>query len=89
MKYGIGRDRIDGKPSPPSRAAWIEIEDVYRPVKKEESPPSRAAWIEIIDYKPLRSAAKSPPSRAAWIEILLPLWGLAVLSVAAFTGGVD
>ena len=34
--------------SPPSRAAWIEIDNqVFRSVACR-SPPSRAAWIEII-----------------------------------------
>ena len=34
-------------PSPPSRAAWIEIEKGYLKVGATTSPPSRAAWIEI------------------------------------------
>ena len=35
-------------PSPPSRAAWIEIAKATAPSRKTGmSPPSRAAWIEI------------------------------------------
>ena len=33
--------------SPPSRAAWIEMEEIEMEKIKFESPPSRAAWIEI------------------------------------------
>ena len=33
--------------SPPSRAAWIEIPELYSSYDTYESPPSRAAWIEI------------------------------------------
>ena len=53
------------------------------------SPPSRAAWIEMFfTIRPLRPR-RSPPSRAAWIEII-PSERLSVmLTVAAFTGGVD
>ena len=33
--------------SPPSRGAWIEIENVYNGMGQLVSPPSRGAWIEI------------------------------------------
>ena len=33
--------------SPPSRAAWIEIEHIIKKLESLMSPPSRAAWIEI------------------------------------------
>ena len=53
------------------------------------SPPSRAAWIEIgIGILGL-FLDLSPPSRAAWIEILYLFRCSLLLSVAAFTGGVD
>ena len=35
-------------PSPPSRAAWIEIEVDALYNRLNKSPPSRAAWIEIV-----------------------------------------
>ena len=57
--------------SPPSRAAWIEMNletDIYR---LNASPPSRAAWIEIQRIiKIIFRLRRSPPSRAAWIEII-------------------
>ena len=34
--------------SPPSRAAWIEIEESLPLMRPTTSPPSRAAWIEIV-----------------------------------------
>ena len=34
-------------PSPPSRAAWIEIIGTESGYSAMMSPPSRAAWIEI------------------------------------------
>ena len=36
--------------SPPSRAAWIEMEIPNGSTFIVESPPSRAAWIEIVAY---------------------------------------
>ena len=36
-------------PSPPSRAAWIEMLLTSRKARFAGSPPSRAAWIEILD----------------------------------------
>ena len=33
--------------SPPSRAAWIEMETLTAAKSYSESPPSRAAWIEM------------------------------------------
>ena len=38
-------------PSPPSRAAWIEIPLIEQNGALVQSPPSRAAWIEIIMAK--------------------------------------
>ena len=56
--------------SPPSRAAWIEIETVTAlKAEREQSPPSRAAWIEIANHCGSDADCSSPPSRAAWIEI--------------------
>ena len=76
--------------SPPSRAAWIEIETLTAAKNYTESPPSRAAWIEIIT-PPAKSVATtpSPPSRAAWIEIDELAEYTVYVNVAAFTGGVD
>ena len=58
-------------PSPPSRAAWIEILKKRYKERFFGSPPSRAAWIEILFFiaQPLIKFW-SPPSRAAWIEII-------------------
>ncbi len=39
-------------PSPPSRAAWIEIDSEESRPLISPSPPSRAAWIEITLEKP-------------------------------------
>ena len=55
--------------SPPSRAAWIEMQQFRRNRGQVQSPPSRAAWIEIIYRGSHNSATQSPPSRAAWIEM--------------------
>ena len=41
-------------PSPPSRAAWIEIAVLRKSVYHGMSPPSRAAWIEIFSYHVMR-----------------------------------
>ena len=35
-------------PSPPSRAAWIEMVQGLALATHQPSPPSRAAWIEIL-----------------------------------------
>lgn len=35
-------------PSPPSRAAWIEMVAVSSLIVRFSSPPSRAAWFEIL-----------------------------------------
>ena len=40
-----------------------------------------------VDY--VYSFPQSPPSRAAWIEIFVTQRSCHVLTVAAFTGGVD
>ena len=56
--------------SPPSRAAWIEIDTVGIAKLRSASPPSRAAWIEMQAQCKIRYVMPpSPPSRAAWIEI--------------------
>ena len=57
--------------SPPSRAAWIEIDHGYPRLPAHASPPSRAAWIEITVSRMRAQTKWSPPSRAAWIEIPL------------------
>ena len=76
-------------PSPPSRAAWIEILAKTLYTETFASPPSRAAWIEISRHITVKSMKSSPPSRAAWIEITLTCPSNASRIVAAFTGGVD
>ena len=38
-------------PSPPSRAAWIEIYRTAPTLYMFRSPPSRAAWIEIPEVR--------------------------------------
>ena len=75
--------------SPPSRAAWIEI--YMREIGAETygSPPSRAAWIEISISRDTKIKPSSPPSRAAWIEIFDRVELFHIITVAAFTGGVD
>ena len=36
-------------PSPPARAAWVEIFRLRRPRShRSVSPPARAAWVEIL-----------------------------------------
>ena len=57
-------------PSPPSRAAWIEISSFRTLGIRAASPPSRAAWIEILPKSRKATRIRSPPSRAAWIEIV-------------------
>ena len=77
------------RPSPPSRAAWIEIRPQLLTSTAMLSPPSRAAWIEMTMsvWRPCRR--ESPPSRAAWIEMACLRARSALGRVAAFTGGVD
>ena len=76
--------------SPPSRAAWIEIDTAINIRVLIKSPPSRAAWIEIyLTYVLHHKTDMSPPSRAAWIEIVPSSLGRLYSVVAAFTGGVD
>ena len=76
-------------PSPPSRAAWIEIKVIKVFIDTFRSPPSRAAWIEIHSTANCLRRRTSPPSRAAWIEITFPPLSKNRIYVAAFTGGVD
>ena len=75
--------------SPPSRTAWIEIDDSLSITGQTASPPSRAAWIEIKFARPHLIFLPSPPSRAAWIEMEDSLPLISPTTVAAFTGGVD
>ena len=49
--------------SPPSRGAWIEINNMLSDRKDTESPPSRGAWIEISIKIQDFSGNQSPPSR--------------------------
>ena len=53
------------------------------------SPPSRAAWIEMLADGKKLTKIESPPSRAAWIEMRAAVCWMMILTVAAFTGGVD
>ena len=76
-------------PSPPSRAAWIEILKKRYKERFFGSPPSRAAWIEIISTEVKHNVTSSPPSRAAWIEMHVLRPPPVSVWVAAFTGGVD
>ena len=55
--------------SPPSRAAWIEMNPKKGTSSPTASPHSRAAWIEIVWSMTRSMPTSSPPSRAAWIEI--------------------
>ena len=78
------------KTSPPSRAAWIEIETVTA-LKAERE---RRRLHGRRGLKSLRAEARagpepSPPSRAAWIEIKNAVKARKFKRVAAFTGGVD
>ena len=59
------------------------------PIYRYKSPPSRAAWIEIDELCGSKAKRASPPSRAAWIEILDRVELFHIITVAAFTGGVD
>ena len=69
LKYVADVELFAGIPSPPSRAAWIEMTARSRLSPMHMSPPSRAAWIEIKTFPGIAAAMASPPSRAAWIEI--------------------
>ena len=75
--------------SPPSRVAWIEIDEEKEAIDAFWSPPSRVAWIEITEGIPGNPNKASPPSRVAWIEITYTLTLLLKIEVAALTGGVD
>ena len=76
--------------SPPSRAAWIEIinhaENVSKRLCRRLHGRRGLKWLRMTESLLLRT---SPPSRAAWIEIRRLQQALALLAVAAFTGGVD
>ena len=58
-------------PSQPTRAAWIEICNLFPALNPPPlSQPTRAAWIEIaFDRSIYNTAVQSQPTRAAWIEI--------------------
>ena len=90
LKFIFAKTLSLAKSSPPSRAAWIEIQRLPTNVISTSSPPSRAAWIEIRVH-PANSctSTRSPPSRAAWIEIPPKARFIRLSHVAAFTGGVD
>ena len=75
--------------SPPSRGAWIEIQQFHPSAGRARSPPSRGAWIEIIVLPLHRGSPPSPPSRGAWIEILTDQLELHAYDVAPLAGGVD
>ena len=75
--------------SPPSRGAWIEIEQAGRCQVVELSPPSRGAWIEMLTKTSRKDRDKSPPSRGAWIEIIIVKVDALADEVAPLAGGVD
>ena len=68
--------------SPPSRAAWIEIEESRPLIRPTTSPPSRAAWIEIADNNNVaansgrrlhgRRGLKSRPVMLYFLSMLSP-----------------
>ena len=77
-------------PSPPSRAAWIEIEKIY--TMRECGVGRRLhgrRGLKYRDGKTTKLKMSSPPSRAAWIEIPMLTGDAVQAMVAAFTGGVD
>ena len=47
MKFAVDCNSHLGTGSPPSRGAWIEIEELPDDGGLVGSPPSRGAWIEI------------------------------------------
>ena len=69
-------------PSPPSRAAWIEILINCICAGDTESPPSRAAWIEIPLSAIISAMYRSLHSQVVWIEALrlcdLPSLGILI-----------
>ena len=93
-RRGLKCPQIDNldipNPSPPSRAAWIEMQPALRHafshwrrrLHGRRGLKSVSSW-QVCD------AQSSPPSRAAWTEISPPVICFTVSSVAAFTGGVD
>ena len=77
-------------PSPPSRAAWIEIASTNRATilgyrRRLHGRRGLKLLVRIVTD----ALAESPPSRAAWIEIRDRKTEKHDYRVAAFTGGVD
>ena len=54
LKYHVGYVVGQNAKSPPSRAAWIEIDYLFILFYRDPSPPSRAAWIEIVPLSVVR-----------------------------------
>ncbi len=82
--------QYQAKLSPPSRAAWIEI-NANCPLPRSVVVAAVTGGVECNNgcTGPHNATFRSPPSRAAWIEIATLRTPPQNRSVAAFTGGVD
>ena len=90
MKYVDVVYRMVNVESPPSRGAWIEIEDTYFEVTETWGrPPRGGRGLKSLRGRRKAPSPMSPPSRGAWIEILILKSVTDVFLVAPLAGGVD
>ena len=90
MKYVDVVYRMVNVESPPSRGAWIEIEDTYFEVTETWGrPPRGGRGLKSLRGRRKAPSPMSPPSRGAWIEISLRTGSYPSIGVAPLAGGVD
>ena len=90
LKYVDVVYRMVNVESPPSRGAWIEIEDTYFEVTETWGrPPRGGRGLKSLRGRRKAPSPMSPPSRGAWIEISLRTGSYPSIGVAPLAGGVD
>ena len=90
MKYVDVVYRMVNVESPPSRGAWIEIEDTYFEVTETWGrPPRGGRGLKSLRGRRKAPSPMSPPSRGAWIEIPPASKTHGGNRVAPLAGGVD
>ena len=90
IEIGLTQSQQNPLMSPPSRAAWIEMENAAALMIGTLS--RRLHGRRGLKFPSCAHPAfgtPSPPSRAAWIEITVLQGITQIITVAAFTGGVD
>ena len=90
LKYVDVVYRMVNVESPPSRGAWIEIEDTYFEVTETWGrPPRGGRGLKSLRGRRKAPSPMSPPSRGAWIEIPPASKTHGGNRVAPLAGGVD